>query len=190
MVDRTLEVTAATERSLATVYGDQKPIGVSTRVRWRQGGPDPLDAMRIFRTPDGGWHYIGLGLSERDVKRSVVLEASGWGFEPTIRVGPCAEPPQWALVLMNDVARYVFAQQKRLVHGHFLIRPGAARGERIGLFRDRLLPDPVRTPNGVFDWLSIVLLDEAHLAALRRDDWKAWLARRDAEVPDWRVAAP
>ena len=190
MADRIVEVLHATERALARVYGDQMPLHLATRVRWQAGGPDPLDGISIYRTPDGGWHYVGFGLTERGEKRSVVPEFSGWGFEPTFRVGPCAEPPAWPLVLMNDVARYVFESQKRMVHGHVLHRPGAPIGERLALVSDRLLPDPVDTPNGRFDWLSIVIVTEQELAALRRDDWESWLARWDAAQPGWRIAAP
>lgn len=190
MADRIGEVLDATEHALARVYGDQVPLHLSTRARWQDGGPDPLDGISIYRTPAGGWHYVGFGLSERAEKRSVVPEWSGWGFEPTFRVGPCAEPPGWPLELMNDVARYVFRSQKRLVHGHVLHRPGAPVGERLGLLRDRSLPDPVDTPNGRFDWLSIVMLTESELEALRRQDREAWLARKDSANPGWRIAPP
>lgn len=75
-------VTAEFER----IYPGQKnPKHYGTLIKWRLGGPDPLDGISIY---DGGdhWHFVSFGLSELYEKESDDKEYSGYGMEFTFKL--------------------------------------------------------------------------------------------------------
>jgi len=155
--ERIESVFHAVDAELRAHYGDERRLHLGTLMRWRLGGPDPLDSMSIYRHPEGHWHYVGLGLAEHLVKET-----------------NNAEPPRWPVALLNDIARYVFESRRPLAHGHFLERPGDPRGRCWGLVRDPVLR-PVETVNGRFTWLQLVALSEDELARLKGDDYEKFL---------------
>ncbi|MDI9654077.1 suppressor of fused domain protein, partial [Burkholderia cenocepacia] len=57
-------------------------------VKWRLGGPDPLDGISVWRraAPVPHWHFVTYGLSELYAKESDDPAVSGFGFELTMRV--------------------------------------------------------------------------------------------------------
>ena len=205
--DRIDRVYRAVHQPLDALYPDQQPFHWGTLVRWADGGPDPLDGVSVYWNPAGHWHYFGFGLSELGEKESGIPEISGWGCELTFRLAAptsaraegdhdagiwgggvsraAMSAPTWPLVLLNDIARYVFGNRAPLRHGHYIERRGAPYGERLGLIRDPALPDPIETPNGRFDWLEVILLSPEQFEAFRQDDGEAWAARQ----PDgWHIA--
>jgi len=191
----------AVNKPLKGLYGDQHPFHLGTMIRWKDGGPDPLDGMSMYWNDDGYWHFVGFGLAEQGIKTSGIPEVSGWGCELTFKLRPppevladtsidpelnvpipCLKTPRWPVVMLNDIARYVFSQQAWLRHGHFM--QGIQPFPFIGIIADPSLPDPCQTPNGTFHWLQVVILDEEQFAKLQSDDWQAWLASR----PDsWHI---
>jgi hypothetical protein len=68
------------------VYPDQKnPKHYGTLIKWRLGGPDPLDGISIYDAGDS-WHFVTYGLSELYEKESINKEWSGYGMEFTFKL--------------------------------------------------------------------------------------------------------
>ncbi len=185
----------AVQRPLKALYGEQRPHHLGTLIRWRNGGPDPLDGLSVYWNDAGYWHFVGFGLAEQGLKESAIPDISGWGCELTFKLrpppevladtsldpelgipAPCLKYPHWPVTLLNDIARYVFEHQAWLQHGHFM--QAAPPFERIGFIVDPELSEPCDTPNGRFTWLQAVILDEEQLRSLQGDDYEAWLAAR------------
>ena len=75
-------ITAEAER----VYPNQeKPKHYGALIKWKFGGPDPLDGISIY---DGGeyWHFITYGLTELYEKETDNKEYSGYGMEFTFKL--------------------------------------------------------------------------------------------------------
>ena len=78
---------------------------------------------------------------------SADAEYSGWGFEFTMRIAPCAEDqarngaehePVWVINLMNNLARYVFNSENWFEPYHFITANGPIRADT----DTALVPDP------------------------------------------------
>ena len=75
-------ITAEAER----VYPNQeKPKHYGALIKWKFGGPDPLDGISIY---DGGeyWHFITYGLTALYEKETDNKEYSGYGMEFTFKL--------------------------------------------------------------------------------------------------------
>lgn len=184
-MDRIDLVYAAVSAELKAAYGDQEPLHYGSVVRWRDGGPSPLDGISIFRHSAGHWHYTSSGLTEREEKESANARVSGWGFELTLRLR-AHEAPLWPIDLLNDVARYVWSSRTPLAHGHYLELGGNPRSRFWGVVADPGLR-PVHTVNGSFHWLQLVALSEADFRSLQGEDYEAFLRTRAADDP-WFVS--
>ena len=76
----------AIDEEAKRIYPDQdNPKHYAALIKWRFGGPDPLDGISIF---DGGdyWHFVTYGLSELYEKKSNNKELSGYGMEFTFKL--------------------------------------------------------------------------------------------------------
>lgn len=68
------------------IYPNQKnPKHYAPIIKWKFGGPDPLDGISIY---DGGdyWHFVTYGLSEIHEKENNNKEVSGYGMEFTFKL--------------------------------------------------------------------------------------------------------
>jgi hypothetical protein len=65
--------------------GQDNPKHYAALIKWRLGGPDPLDGISVY---DGGdyWHFVTYGLSELYEKESENKEWSGYGMEFTFKL--------------------------------------------------------------------------------------------------------
>jgi suppressor of fused-like protein len=110
-------ITAAADR----VHPDQEPLHWGTIVRWRAGGPDPLDGISAYRVSDPPhWHYVSYGLSELYKKESDDPAVSGWGVELTMRISrePAASSaPLWPANVLQNLSRYIFRSGNVLLPG-------------------------------------------------------------------------
>ena len=70
----------AINRALEPLDPGVEPQHWGTLLKWRLGGPDPLDGISIYEREDH-WHYVSFGMSELYLKESEAEEVSGWGFE-------------------------------------------------------------------------------------------------------------
>ena len=76
---------AITKEAERIYPGQKDPKHYGALIKWRLGGPDPLDGISIY---DGGdyWHFVTYGLSELYEKESEDKEWSGYGMEFTFKL--------------------------------------------------------------------------------------------------------
>ncbi len=76
---------AITEEAERIYLGQKNPKHYGALIKWRLGGPDPLDGISVY---DGGdyWHFVTYGLSELYEKESEDKEWSGYGMEFTFKL--------------------------------------------------------------------------------------------------------
>ena len=76
----------AISTEFARIYNNQEPVDhIEAIVKWRFGGPDPLDGVDVYDAGDS-WHLVSYGLSELYEKLSEDPNYSGYGFEFTMRL--------------------------------------------------------------------------------------------------------
>ena len=76
----------AIEAEAKRIYPQQEnPKHYAPLVKWKFGGPDPLDGISVY---DGGdyWHFVTYGLSELYNKENADKERSGYGMEFTFKL--------------------------------------------------------------------------------------------------------
>ncbi len=103
----------AIDRALAPIYGGKEPRHFGTLIRYRLGGPDPLDGISAYDrdTPVPHWHFVTYGFTDLYGPENGVADQNGYGFELTLRITRSpneSEPPMWALNFLQNLARYVF----------------------------------------------------------------------------------
>jgi hypothetical protein len=113
---------AAIDRALGVLYPGQVPHQFTSERAYDLEGPAPLPAVAVYESvaPDG-WHFVSYGLTELFEKSSADAEHSGFGFELTMRL-PRAEanPPVWALRLLQVLGHYVLSGHAGLDSGHLI----------------------------------------------------------------------
>lgn len=186
----------AIDEALRAVYGDAEPKHFGTVIKWRLGGPDPLDGVSIYESTSFGvphWHYVSYGLTELYEKESDDTEESGWGFELTFRLRRATtdqDPPIWPINLMQNLARYVFSSGATFSSGHHMNANGPIALDRETKLTTLLFVDDPEltaraTPHGRVRFVQVVgaTLDELDAArAWNTDDLLALLAQH---TPGW-----
>lgn len=163
----------AIDSALDRLYPGIEPYHLATLLKWRLGGPDPLDGVSVYNRDDH-WHYVTYGLSELYEKESDEADVSGWGFELTFRPTRAAGaevPPVWASNLLQNLARYVFGTGNVFGSGHYMTlngpidlgRPGTAI-RHVAFCSDPEL-DSIDTPHGTVAFLQVVGLTDAEYEA-------------------------
>jgi hypothetical protein len=113
---------AAIDRALAGLYPGQVPHQFTSERAYDLEGPAPLPAVAAYEGvgPDH-WLFVSYGLTELFEKSSADAEHSGFGFELTLRM-PRAEanPPVWALKLLQVLGHYVLSGHGGLDTGHLI----------------------------------------------------------------------
>ncbi|WP_186316074.1 suppressor of fused domain protein [Catellatospora sichuanensis] len=166
-------VTAALDR----LYPGVEPQHFGTPIKWRLGGPGPLDGVSFYRRDDH-WHLVSYGMSELYTKEWDDPEQSGWGFEFTFRVARTSgedEPPLWAANFLQALARYVFGSGNGFGPGHHLDlngpvceRPDTAI--RAAAFTDDPELGVIDTPHGQVRFLQVVGLTLEEYAVIEQWD--------------------
>lgn len=76
----------AIDKETKRVYPNQNnPKHYATLIKWKFGGPDPLDGISVYDAGDY-WHFVTYGLSELYEKESDDKEWSGYGMEFTFKL--------------------------------------------------------------------------------------------------------
>jgi suppressor of fused len=180
----------AIDAALDRLYPGVEPRHLGTMVRWRMGGPDPLDGISIYRRPDH-WHLVSYGMSELYQKESTDPTRSGWGFEFTIRVArnDSDGEPIWAANLLQNVARYVFQSGNTFEAGHHIDLNGPINLDhpdtriRAAAFITDPELDLIDTPNGRLEFLQLVGITPDEYEACKSWDTAKVLALIAARVP-------
>ena len=108
---------------------------------------------------------------------------SGWGFEFTFRIVPfegdediegAKNEPNWAIGLMQNLARYVFESEKSFEAYHFIPANGPIRLETdTKMVAIAFVPDPqlgtIDTPHGEVAFLQMVGLTQEEYNWLLQD---------------------
>lgn len=162
----------AIDHAVDPLYGGREPeLHWGTIVRWRLGGPDPLDGISAYRADHPPhWHFVSYGLSELYQKESDDKAVSGWGFELTFRLARAAgdrQVPLWPIGFLQNLARYVFQSGNVLNPGDHLDLHGPIALERETSIRAALFAldpqlDSIDTANGRLQFVQVVgiTLDE------------------------------
>ncbi len=164
----------AINAQLKPLYGDQEPQHWGTIIRWRLGGPDPLDGVSAYDAGDH-WHYVTFGLTELYAKETGDTKESGYGYELTFRLakaGP-STAPLWPASFLQNLARYTFTSGNVLAVGdHMDCNGPIALDERTELCAFVVARDPRLAalevgPFGRFDFRQVVALTRPELRALQ-----------------------
>jgi len=165
------------EEKLASVCGNQQPKHWGTVMRYSEGGPDPLDGVSAYKVEDRShphWLCVTFGFSELNEKKSSDAELSGWGFELTFRLkrGDEVEPPLWPVMMLQNLARYVFKSKTPFDDEHYIAwgRPITSHEQtklEATVFRNDPVLGQIDTPNGKLKFLSAIAItqDEHDLVA-------------------------
>jgi suppressor of fused-like protein len=178
----------AIDAALRRIYGDKEPMHWGSALKWRIGGPDPLDGTSVYARDDH-WHYVSYGMSELYGKESDDPQNSGWGFEFTFRLARSAKeatPPTWPISFMNNLGRYVFQTGNVFAPGHHSPINGPIGPMETAIRALVFVADPelgeIDTPHGRLTFLQIVGITEDELLAVQSWNTKAFtglLAGRD-----------
>ena len=156
---------SALDEALFRLREREPDFQYAAQPRWAEGGDEPLDCINVWAVdgPPAHWHFVSYGLSELYEKETDEPDVSGFGFELTLRLrrGDEAEPPAWAVELLQNLARYVFDTGNVFEAFHqFDLGGPIARGvdtrlEAVVFARDAELA-PLPTPFGRVELLQVV----------------------------------
>lgn len=168
----------AIDAALARIYPGVEPLHYGTMIKYRLGGPDPLDGVSLYLRDDH-WHLVSYGMSELYTKETEDPAESGWGFEFTFRVARAPgdeDPPVWAASLLQNLARYVFNSGNVFGPGHHLNLNGPISLARpdTAIQAAAFAEDPelgtIDTPHGRVVFLQVVGLTLEEYGVIERWD--------------------
>jgi len=161
---------SAIDTALKPIYGDQEPRHWAAVPHRALGGSNPLDGISVYLASDPPhWHFVSYGMSDLYGKETDDAEASGWGFEFTLRLRRFeeTEPPSWALSFLNNLARYAFQSGNAFDVGHHMdlngpISLASETAIRAITFAKDVQLGTIATPHGRVTFLQVVglTLDE------------------------------
>lgn len=174
------------DNELKKLYGDQQERHYGTIIKYMLGGNDPIDGSSIYDQNEQEFHrhIISYGMSELYYNpEQAGKEFSKWGFEFTFRIIPFADDddmdntknePQWAMNLMQNLARYVFDSGNYFDTYHFIPCNGTIRADtNTKIVGVAFVPDTqlnkLDTPHGEVLFLQMVGLTQKELDWLFED---------------------
>lgn len=182
---------AAIDGALEQIYPGAESVHLGTIVKWRLGGPDPLDGVRVYQRDDH-WHYVSYGMSELYEKETQFAEISGWGFEFTFRAARAPgeeQAPVWAVNMLQNLARYVYTTGNFFAPGHYMTLNGPINvDDHDSLIRNvAFCVDPelgeIGTPHGRLTFLQVVGLTEAEYEAAQAWNTEQLLETLQPQMP-------
>lgn len=147
------------------IYGQQEPQHFGTIIKYMLGGKDPLDGISVYESQNQEDHYhiVSYGLSELYYnEESAGKEFSKYGFEFTFRLKKKeGDDFNWAMNLMQNLARYVFETGKWFEEFHFIPTNSPIRLDYdTNLTAIAFVLDPelgkIQTPHGEVQFLQMV----------------------------------
>lgn len=155
----------AIDEKVNEIYGQQEPQHFGTIIKYMLGGKDPLDGISVYESQKQQDHYhiVSYGLSELYYdEESVGKEFSKYGFEFTFRLKKVeGDDFNWAMNLMQNLARYVFETGKWFEEFHFIPTNSPIRLDYdTNLTAIAFVLDPelgkIQTPHGEVQFLQMV----------------------------------
>ena len=179
--------------------GQDNPKHYAALVKWKFGGPDPLDGISVF---DGGdyWHFVTYGLSELYEKESEDKEWSGYGMEFTFKLkkdNRVDEEQEIKCIcgLLQQIARITFENDEIFDTFEYLYT-----GQTAGVDSRKIsnitgfitIPDTqfqtLNTKNGRVDFVEFVGATNNELLALKNKelDVKTLYSKIGSDVTDYK----
>ena len=161
------------------VYPGQKdPKHYGAIIKWRLGGPDPLDGISIY---DGGdyWHFVTYGMTELYDKESEDKQWSGYGMEFTFRLKKYNDMNEEAEIknicgVLQQIARITFKSGEIFNPFEFLYTgqtEGIDAGQLSNITGFITVPDPdlqpLNTDNGRVEFVEFIGATDKELMAIR-----------------------
>lgn len=166
------------EAEFFRVYPTQiNPKHYAPLIKWKFGGPDPLDGINIYDAGDF-WHFVTLGLTELYDKESQNKEISGYGFEFTYKLkkgcydneeaeikAACALLQQLGKIVVVDKA--IIKPNEYLYTGQTTGIDSASRSKITGFITmaDNVV-NTINTPNGKVEFLQLIGVTDSELKAI------------------------
>lgn len=151
--------------ALNRLYNEQEPKHFGTKIKYIEGGNDPLDGISIYKNKkhEEHLHYISYGLTELyyDVQ-SCDSPFSKYGFEITFRIKEQqADGLIWPMSLMQNLARYVFESGKWFAEYNYIGCNGPIRTEtNTNITAIVFVIDPelkeINSPHGLIQFIQVV----------------------------------
>lgn len=172
----------AIDKEADRVYpGQDNPKHYAAIVKWRFGGPDPLDGISVY---DGGdyWHFVTYGLSELYEKESDNKEWSGFGMEFTFKLKKdnySDEEQEIKCVcgLLQQIARITFKSGELFQPFEYLYTgqtEGIDSKQKSNITGFITIPDTkfktLDTKNGRVDFVEFIGATNAELLALKNKE--------------------
>lgn len=169
---------------LKTIYPEQEPRHLAALIKYRLGGPDPIDGTNIYDVEKQTFHrhLTTFGMSELHYnEKAAGGDFSKWGFEFTFRLKTENKEdgdPQWIISLLNNLARYVFESGRWFDVGHHASAGGSMspEGEETNIYGFIFVLDPelekINTPHGEVKFLQMVGITEMELARIQSSEDK------------------
>lgn len=157
--------------------GQTNPKHYGALIKWKFGGPDPLDGISVY---DAGeyWHFVTFGLSELYEKESENKEISGFGLEFTYKLKKgCYEDEEAEIKstcgLLQQIARIIVVDKEMIKSFEYLYTGqtdgvDAAGESKITGFITVLdtTVGSVNTPNGHVDFVELIGVTDKELIAI------------------------
>jgi len=168
-------------KELEQLYPNQEPQHFGTAISYDLGGKDPLDGISIYESKKqaGHFHFVSYGFSELYYDEdSAGEEFSKFGFELTFRLKKDEKEKNpnlnWAMALMQNLAKYVFNSNEWFDEYHFIPANGPIRlGYDTDMTALAFVADPelgaIQTPNGEVKFLQLVGLTTAEFEGLKEN---------------------
>ena len=192
----------AIDKEAERIYpGQVNPKHYAALIKWKLGGPDPLDGISVY---DGGdyWHFVTYGLSELYEKESDDKEWSGYGMEFTFKLkkGQRADEEQeeqeikCVCGLLQQIARITFKNGEIFNPFEYLYT-----GQTEGIDSRQIsnitgfitIPDTefqtLNTPNGRVDFVEFIGVTNNELLALKNKeiDVKTLYSKLGSDITDY-----
>ena len=168
----------AIDKALGQIYPNQEPKHFGTVIKYMIGGPDPIDGFSVYNAGDH-LHLVTYGFSNLYYDENAVGEDfSKFGFELTMRLPLEEEEPNWAINMIQNIARYVFESGKWFEAGHYIPANGPIKLDSetklVGLAFDTDSElESIDTPHGKVEFLQLFGLTQKELDQIINTDKNA-----------------
>ena len=189
----------AIENAAKRIYPNQdNPKHYATLIKWKFGGPDPLDGISVYDAEDY-WHFVTYGLSELYEKESDVKEWSGYGMEFTFKLKKGRYTDEEKEIkcicgLLQQIAKITFTSGE-IFNAYEYLYTGQTEGIDVRQISNITgfitIPDTkfstLDTENGRVDFVEFIGVTNNELLALKNKelDVKALYNKLDSDVTDY-----
>ena len=190
----------AIEKEFLRLYPEQTdPKHYGALIKWKFGGPDPLDGISIYDAGDY-WHFVTFGLSELYEKESENKEVSGFGLEFTYKLKKgCYEDEEAEIkavcILLQQIAKIIVVN-KEMIKAYEYLYTGQTDGVNFDgeskITGFITVPDSVAntimTPNGRVEFVELIGVTDNELKAImnKETNVKELYQKLGTDVTDYR----